>query len=309
VRAAGITALGAPVTEFDLPDPPAPGPGEVVIAVRAAGVGNWDGIVRTGGWDTGAAPPMALGVEAAGVIVAAGPEALGWGPGAAVMTHPLPLRHQGTWSELLLAPADLLAPKPPGASWEEAAAFPVPALTAEQALEAVAGDATRGSLLVHGAGGATGRLVAALGILRGLDVIAVAGPASADGLAALGVGRVLDRHDPGWPREVRRLTRGAGTAAAVNAARGGERGALAAVADGGRLATITGDPPAAERGVTVTDVYVRPDGGRLTALAGLLGSGAVGVPVGAALPLSRAAEALEVAMEGRGGGAVVLTVG
>jgi NADPH:quinone reductase-like Zn-dependent oxidoreductase len=48
------------------------------------------------------------------------------------MTHPVPLRDQGTWAPRLIAPAGLLARKPPGASWEAAAAFPVPALTAEQ---------------------------------------------------------------------------------------------------------------------------------------------------------------------------------
>ena len=68
MRAAGITELGGAVTELELPDPPPPGSREAVIEVRAAGVGNWDEIVRTGGWDTGAVPPMALGVEAAGVI-------------------------------------------------------------------------------------------------------------------------------------------------------------------------------------------------------------------------------------------------
>src|SRR5262249_4713122 len=152
----------------------------------------------------------------------AGPDAGSWAPGAAVMTHPLPLRHQGTWSELLLAPADLLAPKPIEVSWEEAAAFPVPALIADQALEAAAGGGARGPLLGHGAGGAAGRLVAALGVLRGLDVVAVAGPASLGALFGLGVAHALDRRDPEWPREVRRLTGGLGAGAAVNAARGGE---------------------------------------------------------------------------------------
>jgi hypothetical protein len=43
-----------------------PRAGEVLIGVRGAGAGNWDEFVRTGGWDTGVRPPMALGVEAAG---------------------------------------------------------------------------------------------------------------------------------------------------------------------------------------------------------------------------------------------------
>jgi NADPH:quinone reductase-like Zn-dependent oxidoreductase len=44
----------------------------VPLEVRAAGVGNWDEFVCTGGWDVGAKPPMALGVEAAGTVLAVG---------------------------------------------------------------------------------------------------------------------------------------------------------------------------------------------------------------------------------------------
>jgi hypothetical protein len=77
---------------------------------------------------------MALGVAAAGTVLAAGQAVGGWAPGDAVMTHPVPLRDQGTWAPRLIAPAGLLARKPPSASWEAAAAFPVPALTADPSL-------------------------------------------------------------------------------------------------------------------------------------------------------------------------------
>jgi NADPH:quinone reductase-like Zn-dependent oxidoreductase len=50
---------------------------EILIDVRAAGVGNWDEFVRTGGWDTGTRPPMALGVEAAGIVASAGSSVAG----------------------------------------------------------------------------------------------------------------------------------------------------------------------------------------------------------------------------------------
>jgi NADPH:quinone reductase-like Zn-dependent oxidoreductase len=309
MRAAGITQFGGAVSDLELPDPPPPGSGEALIEVRAAGVANWDDIVRTGGWDTGAVPPMALGVEAAGMISAVGPDDGGWAPGDAVLTHPLPLRYQGAWSEQLLAPTDLLARKPDSLSWEQAGVLPVPALTADQALDAVLGDAAESWLLVNGAGGVTGRMVAALAVLRGARVIAVAGPASASALAELGVEHVLDRHDTAWQAEVARLTGGAGVTAAVNAAVGGETAALPAVADGGRFATITGSPPPTERDVTVMDIYVRPDGKRLDELTALLRSSGIEVGVGTVLPLSRAAEALELATHGRGGGAVVLTPG
>ena len=45
----------------ELPEPSAPRPGEVLLGVRAGGMGNWDEFIRTGSWDTGTGPPMPLG--------------------------------------------------------------------------------------------------------------------------------------------------------------------------------------------------------------------------------------------------------
>lgn len=95
-------------------------------------------------------------------------------------------------------------------------------------------------------------------------------------------------------------------AAAINAAPGGEAAALSTVADGGRLATITGAPPPAARGVTIVDIYVQADGGRLASMAERLASGEVGISVGAIYGLAAAPEALSLAAAGGGGGAVVL---
>ena len=125
-------------------------------------MGNWDEFVRTDGWDVGRRPPMALGVEAAGVVAAVGSMVTDWAPGDEVMTHPLPLRDQGTWAPTLIAPAALLAAKPASVSWEVAAVFPVPALTAAQVLGEALGVSAGERLLVNGAGGVTGRLLVLL---------------------------------------------------------------------------------------------------------------------------------------------------
>ena len=251
---------------------------------------------------------MALGVEASGVISALGDDIAGWAVGDEVMAHPVPLRDQGAWSKQLIAEGDLLAPKPASVSWEEAGAFPVPALTAYQALEeAIGPDAHDDRLLVAGAGGVTGRLVVGLARLRGIPVIATAGPHSVDALSSLGVDTVLDYHDDRWPQIARELTGGRGVTAAVNATRGEERTVLSTVADGGRLATITGLPPEPERGVTIADVYVHADGEQLRHLAAALGRHQVGLSIGARYDLAQASEALDLARRGAAGGAVVLT--
>ena len=72
MRAAGADRFGGGIRLLELPEPPSPRAGEVLLEVRACGMGNWDEFIRTGGWDTGTRPPMPLGVEAAGVIVAVG---------------------------------------------------------------------------------------------------------------------------------------------------------------------------------------------------------------------------------------------
>jgi NADPH:quinone reductase-like Zn-dependent oxidoreductase len=310
MRAAGIDAFGGDVRVLELAAPGSPAPDELVISVRAAGVGNWDEIVRIGGWNVGREPRLALGVEAAGVVAAVGEAVTTFAPGDEVLTHPLPLRHQGTWAELLVAPAALVARKPPAVPWETAAAFPVPALTADQALSEAAPSPAGEWVLVHGAGGVTGGLVVQLAVVRGATVVATAGPSSESRVRGYGARVVLDYHDPDWPAHVREAAPGGrGVDAAVNAARDGAASALQAVADGGRLATITGDPPRPKRGVTVANVYVEADGKRLAALAGALEDGLLSISVGARFALVDAAIALQGAVTGRAAGATVLTLG
>jgi NADPH:quinone reductase-like Zn-dependent oxidoreductase len=307
MQVAGIRRVGAPVEMIEVGQPRPLAGDEVLLEVRVAGVANWDEFVRTGGWDVGARPPMALGVEAAGTVLATGQAVGDWAPGDAVMTHPVPLRDQGTWAPRLIAAAGLLARKPSSASWEAAAAFPVPALTAEQvlgdALDIHAGE----SLLIHGASGVTGGLLVALAVLRGAEVIATAGPASQQRVSALGARHVIDYHDQDWPEQVRAITGRHGVAAAANAAPGDAASAIRAVADGGRLATITSDPPSQRRGITISSIYVRADGNQLRKLAQQFGDGQLAIPVAASYRLADAAQALAQATRGHAAGAIVLT--
>jgi NADPH:quinone reductase-like Zn-dependent oxidoreductase len=305
---AGIRSTGGDVELLDLPEPRRLADDEVLLQVRAAGVANWDEIVRTGGWDVGCRPPMALGVEAAGTVIGVGSTVTDWAPGDAVITHPLPLREGGAWASMLIAPAALLAPKPAAVPWEVAAVFPVPALTAEQVLREALDVGTRHTLLVNGGGGVTGGLLVSLGSLHGAEVIATAGPHSHERVRALGARHVVDRHDDAWPDQVLAITGRVGVSAAVNAVPGGASDAIRAVMDRGRLATITSDPPAEERGIGVSSVYVRADGGQLRSLAQLLANGQLEVSVGRTYRLDDAADALAAAVSGSAAGAVAITL-
>src|SRR5918912_1784434 len=95
MRAAGITALGEPVEIFEADDLATPGAGEVLIDVVAAGIGNWDELVRIGSWRIGGPAPMALGTEAAGTVAAGGSRGGGGGGGDGGMTPPFPPRGAG----------------------------------------------------------------------------------------------------------------------------------------------------------------------------------------------------------------------
>jgi NADPH:quinone reductase-like Zn-dependent oxidoreductase len=305
MRAAGIRALGEPIEILEVEELAPPGADEILIDVVAAGVGNWDELVRIGSWRIGGPAPMALGTEAAGTVAAAGSGVAGIREGDEVITHPLPLRRHGTWTRRVLAPAATVAPRPPDVSWEACGAFPIPALTAAQALDEALGVESGDWVVINGAGGVTGGLLVQLAAARGARVIATASPTKAERIRGYGASEVVDYHGD-WPTLVREIT-GGGAAKAVNAARGQAATTLTAVADGGRLATITGDPPREERGVAVSDVYVRPDGRQLSGLAELLAGGALHVPIASVRPLEHAARALRDVVAGADG-AVVLSL-
>jgi NADPH:quinone reductase-like Zn-dependent oxidoreductase len=305
MRAAGVRQFGGAVEPFELPAPRALRAGEVLLDVRACGVGNWDDIARAGGWDLGVRPPMALGVEAAGHVAAVGDAVTGVRAGDPVATHSLPLREQGSWAEQFIAAAAHIAPVPAGLPFDVAGALPVPALTADQAvidaLDVQAGQ----TVLVNGAGGVTGGVLVQLAVHLGATVIATASGHSAGRVLAMGAASVVDYHQPDWPEQVRQLA-GEGVDAAANAARAGAADAMQAVRDGGRLATITHDPPDAGRGISVHAVEVAPDGPRLSRLTRLAAQGILTIDVDGRYPLEQAATALAQAGRGAHGAAIVL---
>src|SRR2546429_3478615 len=118
MRAAGIRALGEPVEILEVDELAPPGAGEVLIDVVAAGIGNWDELVRIGSWQIGGPAPMALGTEAAGAVAAARSGVAGLPEGDEEMSHPLPLRRHGACAGRALAPAATVAPPPPHAPVE-----------------------------------------------------------------------------------------------------------------------------------------------------------------------------------------------
>ena len=136
---AGVRQFGGPVEVLELPGPRGLRPDEVLIDVQACGVGNWDEFTRTGEWDLGIRPPMALGVEATGLVAAAGDRVTGIAPGDRVTVHSAPLRDQGAWAGRHIAAAGQVAVLPAGVPVDAAAALPVPARDWPERVRALTG--------------------------------------------------------------------------------------------------------------------------------------------------------------------------
>lgn len=303
MKAIGVSAPGVgEVSLLELPEPPPPGAGQVLIAVEAAGVGPWDRLLNTGGWDVGLQPPAALGVEGAGRIRAVGPGVQGISVGDRVVVHDAPLPGgSGFWAEQVLVTAAHAAPVPDELEPTAAAALPVNGLTALQALEALGLTAGQRLLITNG-GGNTGSLAIQLAAAAGVEVTATASPSAEDRLRGLGAAEVIDYHDPAWSAH----TQG-GFDAALIAASGTAVMALPLVRDGGRLCSVTSDAPEPERGITSTDLYVRPDAAQLTRLTADLAQGLLRL-VPEPLALREGPTALERVTAGRTAGRKLVLV-
>lgn len=172
---------------------PKPGPGEVLIAVAATAFNPVDRWFRAGAMHE-IAPvrlPHTLGLDVAGTVVDHGPGVEGPAIGAEVIGF-LPMTGPGAGAEYVTAPAELLVLAPATISLTDAAAIPVPALTAWQALfdhgNLVAGQ----RVLVNGAGGGVGGFVVQLAKRAGAKVIATASSRSVHAVEAAGADRVID---------------------------------------------------------------------------------------------------------------------
>ena len=148
-----------------------PGPGQVLVRVRAAAANPMDRKIRSGELKvmTGRAFPRGLGHDFAGVVAAVGAGVTRLGVGDEVLGG-TGLKAAGAFAEMVLAEENAVASKPPGLSWEDAAVLPVVGLTAFQAMNG-AGDLRAGqAVFIHGCLGGVGRSAAQIALARGAFV-------------------------------------------------------------------------------------------------------------------------------------------
>ena len=288
-----------------------PGPGEVLLEVRAAGVNPVDAKLYSGAF--GANPddlPLRLGFEAAGVVVAVGPDAAGPAGPLAVGDEVIAFRVAGAYAERLVVPASAVVPRPAGLSSEEAAGLMLTGATAVHALTATgvgAGD----TVLVHAASGGVGLMAVQIAIAKGARVIATASQPRHDFLRELGAEPVT--YGDGLAGRVRDLAP-EGVDAAIDAAGTDEavEASVELVADRDRIATIAAFQRGAEAGIKLLGGGPGADAGtdirnaaRLE-LTQLVTDGKLRVFLARTFPLTEAAAAHELILQGHTRGKIVL---
>jgi NADPH:quinone reductase-like Zn-dependent oxidoreductase len=304
VKAARFSRFGGPeVLEIvDLADPH-PGPGQVRIAVRAAGVNPSDWKKREGLMDPEL--PQTMGHEAAGVV-----DELGEGVAdVAIGDRVFGLSAEGA-AQAELAVLSFYAPIPPSLDFAGAAALPAAIETATRALDQLgvgAGAGSGGTLLINGASGSVGSAAVQLAVVRGARVIGTASPANHDYLRSLGAEPVA--YGEGLAGRVRALAPD-GVDVALDVAGSGVLPELIELAGGPEhVVTIADFAGVQEHGVR----FSSGDAGRavhaLAEIGELIESGRFSLPVAQTFPLAEIAEAHRVSEDGHVRGKLVLLVG
>lgn len=286
-------------------DRPEPGPGQVRIAVRTAGVNSFDCKIRSGALRE-AVParfPYIPGLEAAGVVDALGEDVTALLTGDEVLGPTL----TGAYAETALADANSLVIRPGSLPWEQAAALPIAARTAYRVLESV--DLQAGhTVLVHGAAGGVGTLTVQFARSRGLRVIGTASAANHDYLRTLGA--VPVEYGEGLGDRVRAAAPD-GVHAALDLAGKGDVIPLSIQLTGRTDQVVSiADHRATEYGARFSSGgdgvdHTRP---ALTAALALQTGGTLQLPVHRSYPLLKAADAQRESETGHVTGKIVLTV-
>ena len=309
MQAIAIERFGGPdeLVPMDLPDPKV-GPDSVLVGVRAAGVNPVDGKLRKGRLDDRFTHrfPVIPGWDVAGVVERAGPAVVELAVGDEVYAYGRKTEvAEGTYAELVSLPAGMVARKPAGLSFAQAAGVPLAGLTAWQALVEAAGIQRGERVLVQAAAGGVGHFAVQIAVAQGAEVIGTASPANHDFVRSLGAAEVVDHTAGPVAGQVDPqvdvlfdLFGGDGLADARGAVR-----------SGGRVVSLADPQPAGDRDdIRGRYVFVRPSAGGLDALTALFDAGELRVEIAATYPLEQAAAAHERLEEGHVRGKLVLEV-
>jgi len=295
--------------EYDLPKPE-PAADEVLIRVRAAGVGIWDSKQRNGDFLAEMASfPLVLGEECAGDVERVGSGVTTLRESDAVYAYFV--AKQGAYAQYVAVKAADVARKPTTLSYLEAAAVPVVGITAHQAIvDEITLEPKEWFFIAGGAGG-VGSFAVQIALSIGARVIASAQAEDFAYLEALGIPRshLIDYTQTDVVAAVRAITNGTGADAALDAVGGDNwKQTIRAVKDGGRLAQLTGTAVESAAKVTILTVLSKPSATRLDALREMFDAGQLKVHVEQSFPLAEASEAQRVVEHRHRPGEIVLSI-
>ena len=312
---------GADVLQLDEVEAPVPGPGEVVIDVKAAGVNPADTYMRGGAYAIVPDLPYTPGGDAAGVVSAVGDGVTAFKVGDRVFTGvALGFSMQGCYAEKVLRSVDDVLTLPDSVDFTQGAALGVPYATAHYGLFARGAAKSGETVFIHGASGAVGTAAIQLAKRAGLTVIGSGGSERGRKLILdEGADHAVDHTKEGYIDEVRALTSGNGPAlimemlANVNLAAD-----LDLVAKYGRIIIIgnRGEITINPRMTMMKELDVRGlalfNGSReqmeavMTDLLAGLADGSLRPVVGREMPLAEAAKSHEAVLEPGAFGKIVL---
>ncbi|MGQ5260583.1 NAD(P)H-quinone oxidoreductase [Micromonospora sp. ZYX-F-536] len=324
MRAITVPQPGGPeaLVWAEVPDPE-PGPDEVIVDVRAAGVNRADLLQRQGHYPPPQGAPEYLGLECSGVISAVGPEVAEWAVGQQVCA----LLAGGGYAEKVAVPAGQLLPVP-ACDPVDAAALPEVACTVWSNVVRLGRLGSGDTLLVHGGGSGIGTFAIQLGAALGATVLATARAAKHPRLRELGAAHTIDYREEDFVEEVRRVTGGHGADVILDIMGASYLGRnVDALATGGRLMVIglqggrkaelnLGALLTKRATVAATSLRARPLAEKAEIVRGvrdevwpLVEAGMIQPVVDRRLPMSEAAEAHRLVESSDHLGKVLLTVG
>jgi len=314
MRAIHQTAFGdSTVLELVEAPVPEPLPTEVRVRVHAAGVNPVDGKTREGKGMAAVlgTPPFGVGWDVSGVVDAVGLGVTTLAPGDEVYGMPWFPREAGAYADYVTAPSRQFARKPRSIGHVAAAALPLAALTAWQALVDTARVEAGQRVLIHAAAGGVGHLAVQIATARGAHVIGTGSSAREAFVRSLGAAEFVDYRSARFEEQLEPVD------IVIDLIGDAEQTGLRSVSlvrPGGLYVGVPSGisdevgTAAAARGVRATGILVEPDGAALAQIAELVDAGRLRVEVERTFPLAQAAAAQNAVATGRTQGKIVLEV-
>lgn len=291
MKAARVLRFGQPdvIANVDLPRPE-PAGGQLLVRVKAAGVGNWDALVREGKIPNEHLP-LILGYELSGIVEGLGAEVSEFKTGDEVFGATNE-QLTGAYAEYAVPSAKMMAEKPKTLNFVEAASAPIVTVTAWQMLFEYAQVTSGQTVLIQGAAGNVGAYAVQLARQAGLHVIATAASSDLDYVKQLGAERVLDYRNDRLENSV------SGVDVVLDTVGGdAQQRSLEVLKPGGILVSVVS--PVSETmqkryGIRAAYFYVDVTTARLSKISELFDRGKLVTTVGTVLPLEEARIAHEM---------------